>query len=98
MNKAIDENSLPNNKPNSKHNQRKNKINPFARPKAVFACTKGVTINMKPKEVIPKIIKIDSVSNDHLTNVKIEFSKDKSLLDKLFSMKNSMLIKKKTFI
>ena len=45
-----------------------------------------------------KIIKYDESSYGNLKNIKIEFSRDKTLVDLLFEMKKTLNIKKKTFI
>lgn len=44
------------------------------------------------------IISIDLIPQKSFRNIKIEYSKDKKLLDRLFEVKNCVSIKKKTFI
>jgi hypothetical protein len=51
-----------------------------------------------PKRKIFKIQKIKKIDKECLTNNKIEYSTDKLLLDKLFSIKNTVSVKKKTII
>ena len=57
----------------------------------------NATPQSKP-EVILKLIPIDGLSTKLLKNIKIEYSKDNKLLEKLFIMKNMVKIKKKSFI
>ncbi len=45
-----------------------------------------------------KLLKIDALPTNLLKNIKIEYSKDNKLLEKLFQMKNMVKIKKKSFI
>lgn len=45
-----------------------------------------------------KIIKLSSNTENDLKSLRIEFSADKSLVDKLFMMKSLMKIKNKTYI
>lgn len=53
------------------------------------------TIN---KNTISNIIKLDLLPKNNMQVLKIEYSKDKTLLDRLFQIKNLMSMKKKTFI
>jgi hypothetical protein len=46
----------------------------------------------------PRIIKIEMVEKEKMGKLQIDFTKDMSLLDRLFEMKNQIRIKKKTFI
>ncbi len=49
-------------------------------------------------EVGQKFMAIDTLPTKTLKNIKIDYSKDNILLDKLFKMKNMVKIKKKSFI
>jgi hypothetical protein len=95
MNKKVDENYSSNKNLHKSHNPAKNKF--FVYNKSMIAPNPIYNFNLKLKEP-SKIIKLDQTQNKLLNNVKIEYSKDVSLLDKLFEMKNTMKIKRKTFI
>jgi hypothetical protein len=99
MNKTIDENCHSELRMRTKDHTRKNKYIIFTKPNISSTAAQGINAGhmLKIKET-SKIIKIDNINKKSLSNVKIEFSKDKCLLDKLFEIKNIMKIKKKTFI
>lgn len=52
--------------------------------------------NNKTKQ--KRIIKIDKVLDSSLNNVNIDYNHDKVLIDKLFEIKNTLKMKKKTFL
>ena len=47
---------------------------------------------------LPRIVRLEISFDKILKNSKIEFSNDKSLVEKLFQIKDGLKIKKKTFI
>ena len=99
MNKAVDENCNSELKMRNKDSFKRNKFVIFTKPNISTSSIHGVNAGhiFKIKES-SKIIKIDAVPDKYMKKVKIEYSSDKSLLDKLFELKNVMKIKKKTFI
>jgi hypothetical protein len=98
MNKSVDENCSCDSKLKLSNNTRKTQFIIFNKPNTMTPLKNGISVKLKNNE-ISKIIKIDHTNNKNLgNNVKIEFNKDKSLVDKLFLIKNYMKIKKKTFI
>ena len=98
MNKSVDENCSRDSKLKLSNNTRKTQFIIFNKPNTMTPLKNGTSVKLKNNE-ISKIIKIDHTNNKNLgNNVKIEFNKDKSLVDKLFLIKNYMKIKKKTFI
>lgn len=97
MNSNTDENSCP--PPSSKITQkcRRSKYSVFRRPNTKLNENFENNLKIRSNET-SKIFKIENCGNKFLKNIKIEFSKDLNLVDKLFEMKNALSIKKKTFI
>lgn len=60
--------------------------------------TKPNLTKVSKPEVVQKFLAIDALPPKMLKNIKIDYSKDNILLDKLFKMKNMVKIKKKSFI
>ncbi len=98
MNSTYNENSsLKKSINKSDIKSKKIKFTLFKKPHHPTLENLGNAFKVKMKE-IPKIIKLENSTNKNLKNIKIEFSKDKSLVDRLFEIKNTLKIKKKTFI
>ncbi len=64
-------------------------VNPYAKPLKIP--------HSKPVEGY-KLLKIEAIPPNLKKSIKIEYSKDNKLLEKLFQMKNMVKIKKKSFI
>jgi hypothetical protein len=97
MNFTIDENcsskSLNYNKSSSK------KVKFISYNNSIGGLTYKGLIQSKLKDKdFSRIFKLEILPTKTFKNIKIEYSNDKNLLDKLFEMKNMVGIKKKTFI
>jgi hypothetical protein len=67
--------------------------------KSSFTCKKFDELIPKSKKKYgTKIIKLECQASQDFKSVNIDFSSDKTLLDKLFHIKSLMRIKNKTFI
>ena len=97
MNSRIDENFNPCLKNTFSNKSEKRKFPNFKKPSSNI--DENVKNRLKFNSNLIRIIKFETLSKKIIfEKSKIEFSNDKSLLDKLFQMKDALKIKKKTFI
>ncbi len=114
MSKVTDENiPIRKNIINSKNSKNSNNFKIHRKPTSsifkkpsrneYFTLNSSTTTSVLMREITkPKIVKIENSNNckcnEYNATIKIEFSKDKSLVDRLFSLKESLVIKRKTSI
>lgn len=96
MNLAVSENLCPNSTQRgnmlfSRHNYQLKKVS------QAEGSTNRLGKKIKRDQIF-KILKIERLSKDHCKHANIEFSKDEALVNRLFSIKGTVMIRKKTFL